>query len=199
MLDNVIVKLPNTCKYNPYESWDRGLFISEQNGNRKVCKIESLNFITYGGSSAPGILTYSVRVYETPPANKVELNNKPFIVLGPYRSLAKNGLESALLTESTAIHCFKNQMFNVKPEDIQSIMEQGTRMVVHTTKGAITALQTTLEFKLTDGLLVQDKAFIEFTVLNQEGGSRKGSFNQPAPVDPIMDVTNYIKKRLPKQ
>lgn len=194
-LDN---NLPNVNRHNPYDGWDRGLFLTTHNDVATIGKIDKMTYITYGGINATGILTYTVRVYDAPVTSAESLETTPYQLLGPFKTIIRMGLYGAIVPESMAIHAYKNNKLDLSPTQISEVVSQGTRLIVSATKGSVKSIQTTLEFECIDGVLTKGVASIEFKVVNTQGKTRVVYFTKEGDVDPVTDTLMYIKKRLDK-
>lgn len=192
-LDN---NLPNVNQHNPYNGWDRGLFLVDHEGESCLGKIDKMTYITYGGLSAPGILTYTVRIYRLQGVTEQLLRDTPYITLGPYKTIMRLGLQCVIIPESMAIHAFKNGKLDVTPDQVSEVVTQGTRLVLSATKGSVRSIQTTLAFYMDDLLLVKGEASIEFKIINTKGTTRVVRFDKSGDIDPVTDTLMYIKKKL---
>lgn len=194
MTTSAVTPLPNVSKFNPYDGWDRGLFYYKIDDVKKVAKVESMTFITFGNANTPGILDYSIRVYDRMPKNVSELTTLSSTVIGPFKCLTRMALDTPIVLESNAIHNLVKGVEQITSEDIASVQKQGTDLIQTTTKGIIKTITTTILFKRHNGNLVVDKTTIEYTAKHNES-TVQGNFEVVGDINPISNVINHIRNR----
>lgn len=112
--------------HNDYTGMDRGLFLS-RDPSPKYMRVVEAEWVSYGPSSAPGILRFRLGMYNAKPTTAAQYDNyTPVKAKGndEWFDVATSGpIHSPLLVEYWAKFIYYNYYLDKTDSEIQSVME----------------------------------------------------------------------------
>lgn len=144
--DSVVIP-PNVNRYNEYKEWDRGLFFTGLDGDKKIARVMEALWTTKGDMMSPGILKYKLEYYSNLGDNIEELNTFKTKRDNQWSECITRGVcDNPIIIEAYAIQHFIRNINEATEERKQHVNRVASNITKSLSKGVIEEMTATIQF-----------------------------------------------------